>query len=411
MAGNLFFNVFAEFPFSAERGGGEMQLAMIMVCSFILFVTAVLLLIHEFCRLVSMEKHIGAFFCFLLLYSLLGFKAWTEIFYWFSGAVSYSLPLSSAMLAVTFYLQNKNKICFTAACVLVFLASGGSLEVAGTSCFGILIILCIKGCRNLQRKDYIFFGMAVLGALINTAAPGNFMRRNVVDASGLHISAAFIHSVSQAVTSFEWLFFKTPFCMVIVLCVSAGVYTGGGRWYCRMLFYKVIIMCAVMPVVTCFPVYLAYSTENGSVYFPNRCEFVCIFVIVFESMVSAIVSGIALREAGYLEKKREAAVLAALLCLLMPVWNEGCRYSNSVIYRMYNNEAIGNFKKYHNSVMDIYRMIEKSECGDVVIENIPAAVSDFYNINDAMSTDSQDWRNQAIAQYYGKNSIALKQDE
>lgn len=412
-----YFSMFLQGFLSPLNGYGEVQLAIVMVCNIILFELALILLISEVCKLFGIERHIKAFISFLALLSVLGFKAWTEIFYWFSGAVSYSFPLSVAMIAMVLYIKNRNMFTYVAACILAFLASGGSLEVAGTSCFGILIVLFVKGFSKLKKKDYIFFGIAVLGAMINTFAPGNFERRDVIDNTGLHLGEAFIYSVNQVICSIEYLLYQTPFLIVVILCVMIGVYVGeseeenGKRmWFNKIFVFKIIGMCAIMPVVTCFPVYLAYASPNGA-NFPNRCEFICILVITLVFMIMSILLGEFLKETRYIKNYKKLLVALIFLFLIMPMLNESYKYSSTVIYRMYNNLAMDKFKKYHDSIMDIYRGIEESESQNVVIENLPVAVDDFMDINSALSVDSIHWANEAIAKYYGKDSVALRQYE
>lgn len=138
-------------------------MAIVMAGNVILFIVSAVLLIWEICKYIGLERHLKAVISFLALFSILAFKAWVEIFYWFSGAVSYSIPLSVAMLALLLFLKDKDRWMFVLACILAFLASGGSLEVAGTSCFAILMILILKGYRNLQKKDYIFFWNCCVG--------------------------------------------------------------------------------------------------------------------------------------------------------------------------------------------------------------------------------------------------------
>lgn len=406
-----YFAMFMQEFLSPLSGFGEIQLALIMTGSCLLFMTAVILLVRELCSTAGMEKHVTCVLCFLLMFSILGFRAWTEIFYWFSGAVSYAIPLSLAMLAVVFYLKSRNMPVYIAGCILAFLASGGSLEVAGTSCFGILIILSVKGCKNLRKKDYLFFCTAVLGALINAAAPGNFVRRKRIDSSGLHAVAALIRSVHQVILSLEYLLFQTPFFMIAILCIIIGIYVGGGKWFSKHAVYKIIVMCAAMPVVTCFPVCLAYHLSDGRVYFPNRCEFVCTFVIIIAVMSVSVMLGVFLKETGIVKGYKKAGSVMLILFLVMSVQNESCRYSNSVVYRMYHNESIHAFQNYHESVMEMYRKIEADENADVVIDSLPAAVSDFPDIGAGLSVNSQEWQNQSIAEYYGKNSVALKPQE
>lgn len=398
-----YFSMFLQGFLSPINGLGEGQLAVVMVCNVILFVLALLLLIREICSLIDIENHLKALLGLFALFSILGFKEWTEIFYWFSGAVSYSFPLSIAMLAIMLYIKNKNMVTYVIACILSFLASGGSLEVAGASCFGILTLLFVKGFKNCRKRDYIYFGIAVLGAVINTAAPGNYVRHDVIDNSGLHVTDAFIRSINQSLDSIKYLVFKTPFWIIILSCVLIGIFIGGEKWFRTILACKIIIMCIFLPVVTCFPVFLAYSNTE---YFPNRCEFVEILICIISMMTISILVGVFLKAEKIVTGYKEGLIIILFLCLILPMINENYKYSNTVIYRMCKNDSINNFKKYHDSAAAIYHQIGESQSPDVIIESLPAPVPDFPQMD--LSIDSTYWINQEIAKYYHKNSVAVK---
>lgn len=398
-----YFSMFLQGFLSPINGLGEGQLAVVMVCNVILFILTLLLLIREICSIIGMEKHLKALLCLFVVFSILGFKAWTEIFYWFSGAVSYSFPLSFAMLAITLFIKNKNTATYVVACILSFLACGGSLEVAGAHCFGILTILVVKGFKNCGKLDYLFFGISVAGAVINTAAPGNYARHDVIDDSGLHVTDAVMRSVNQSVDSIKYLVFKTPFWLIIFSCVMIGIFIGGGKWFHKILACKIIIMYALLPVVTYFPVFLAYSNSE---YFPNRCEFVGILVCIFSIMTISILTGVFLKESKIITGYKEGVIIMLFLCLLLPVINNNYKYSNTLIYRMCSNGSIEQFKKYHDSAMAIYHQIGEAQSSDVIIESLPEPVPDFRQIN--LSTDPGYWINQGVAKYYNKNSVAVK---
>ena len=401
-----YFTIFLQGFLSPMNGFGEGQLAIVLIGNVVLIFVSLLLLIKEICKLIGMERHIRIFLSFLAIFSIFGFKAWTEVLYWYSGAVGYSVPLSVALLSIVLYLKNKNMFTYVIACMMAFLASGGTLEVAGTSCFAILTVLCVKGYKKCNMKDCIYFGAAVLGALINTVAPGNFLRHDVVDDSGLHIGSALIRSINRDISTIEELLFRTPFLIVVVVCVMVGIYVGGGKWFDKVLAYKMIAMCTILPIVTYFPVFLGYSRDD---YFPNRCEYVGVVSVVITIMLISVLVGILMRECGCKIGCKECAMFLLLLCLIMPTLSDYYKYSNTVIYRMYNNVAMDNFKKYHDGVTEIYQQIEESESPDVIIESLPEAVADFSQVS--LPTDSENWVNKAIAKHYGKNSVALKLQE
>ncbi len=405
-----FFSMFLQGFLSPINGAGPIQMSIVMISNVVLFICATIMLVQEISRLIGMEKHLKVFLSFLVLFSIFGFKAWAEIFYWFSGAVSYSIPLSVGMLALALFLKDKNIFTYILACVLAFLASGGSLEVAGTSCFAALTILFVKGYENLHKKDLFFFGIAVVGALVNAVAPGNFIRRDAIDDTGLHFGAAFINSVNQVIRSVEWLFYQTPFLVIAVLCVIVGVHIGGKGWFYKTLYLKIVGMCLALPVVTCFPVYLAYTSTNGT-GFPNRCEFVCVCVIVIVIMVISVLLGVFLKETECMKEYKNLLGMLVAVCLIIPMLNDNYKYSNTVIYRMYCNVAVDGFKKYHDNITEIYRTIENSDNQDVVIEALPAAVPDFLDISYSLTTNPGHFSNRALAIYYGKNSVVLKPQE
>ncbi len=104
-----------------------------------------------------------------------GFETYIEVFFWFSGATSYSFPVSLMFLAFALYIQlDANKMAFMViAGVCGFLAMGGTLAIAGAGCFTALRVLLYK----FDIKKLIIFIIWTIGAFINALAPGNYVRR------------------------------------------------------------------------------------------------------------------------------------------------------------------------------------------------------------------------------------------
>ena len=130
-----YFSMFLQAMLSPLNYGGLVQLRLVMVCNFCLFVLALYFFEREICLELKMSK--VYFWCFfsVSLLVLLAFYDWTEIFTWYTGAVVYSIPLSIGLIGSTLTLKIKNKCNIIAASFLVFCAVGGSLEVTGTICF------------------------------------------------------------------------------------------------------------------------------------------------------------------------------------------------------------------------------------------------------------------------------------
>ena len=130
-----------------------------------------------------------------------------ETFYWYTGICVYTLPLSCMLLCFSCYIayedKKENKFLIL-GCILAFLAAGGSLNVAALLCavllFGV-VYNCIVNCKI--EKNVLIGGTALLGALINTVAPGNFVRHSAFDEkiSPIRVSFELLTRINEILSS------------------------------------------------------------------------------------------------------------------------------------------------------------------------------------------------------------------
>lgn len=76
----------------------------------------------------------------------------------------------------------------------------------------------------LGYKDFVVFGFAVAGAMINAVAPGNYVRHSAIDNTGLHLGTAVMASVYELMDTVEDLFINTPFILLVIAALYIGVY-------------------------------------------------------------------------------------------------------------------------------------------------------------------------------------------
>lgn len=264
-------SMFLQAFLSPLNGFGNIQLCIVMVFNAVLFIVSLFVFIRAVCRELNIgNRNVWIAFC-LCMIGIFGFESWTEVFYWFSGAVSYSFPMSFCLLGIAVTLQAKSFRGGVIGAVLMFLASGGTLEVAGMGCF-VLLGICIvkKVLKSVEIKDWIVFGIAFVGALINTVAPGNYVRHERIDSSGLHLGRAVITTVLEVVHRLEELLFNTPFILIILIALVLGWYIGKSNKVKDMkIVLWVILVNAILPFVTCFPVCLGYSGGGYSLIDAN----------------------------------------------------------------------------------------------------------------------------------------------
>lgn len=400
-------SMFLQAFLSPLNGLGDIQLCAVMVFNAVLFIASLKMFISAVCKSLHMDIDVGRIWLFfsICVVGIFAFKSWTEVFYWFSGAVSYSFPMSFALLGVAIMLRSKSYRSGCIGALLMFLASGGTLAVAGAGCFVLLGICIVKKMgNNVTIRDYIILGVAVCGALINAAAPGNYVRHAIIDDTGLHFGTAMIASVLEVFRCLENLILNTPFSLIVLAALIAGAGIGSNNewneWKKSGKLAVVAAICAVAPFVVCFPVCLGY---NGGTYFPNRCEFVEISVLVISLVNLAIIAG-----GGYLaslavKRKREILTITAIFIIVMPNVNPSWKITQSMPYLMWKDLSYGRYKEYYNDVKAMYEFIDNDTNDNVFLPEMPKAIEHFSSV--AISEDMSNWINNAIAAYYHKNSL------
>lgn len=210
---------------SPLNGGGVIQLRIILIMNSLLFWWSLYVLMYNFWK--CLDKDV-TWKSVIILYAIVvsmitGFKVYRDNFYWFVGAMPYTVPMSLMLLGVSCLMlvirKQKKKYIYLGA-IFAFIASGGVLQVAGLNCW-ILLIICAFFNKG-EKKCWIVFLGGFLGALINSVAPGNFLRHNVIDTSGLHVLDSISMSFTVAASEIQWLFFETLAILFLIMCAILG---------------------------------------------------------------------------------------------------------------------------------------------------------------------------------------------
>lgn len=395
-----YFSKFIESFFSPLNGYGLAQLRAVMIANSLLFVIGICVFAFGICKqeIKSLQcKLLLVMSCFL---GVLGFEAWYQIFYWYTGAAYYTLPLSLLLFAIALITLSNKKICYFLAGILLFCASGGSLAIAGTGCYWMLMI----GISRLYKKrlckgDISIFIVAFTGALMNALAPGNYMRQSVIDDSGLHLFRAVIYSFSEVVATAEWLFLETWFIVIVMVALGVGIYVGKRSVVDKTYSWLLIAVNAVTPIVTYYPVCLGYSSGGG----PNRCRFILAFSFVVSVLIISVLAGKLIADYIHASHVREVAMVIILLMIIMPIKREGWKLSAMIPYRTMMELTEGNIQSYYRDANRIYDAISDDKNEDVFIYELPQDIDLFLPMN--LTQNPNYLINSECAQYYEKNSV------
>ena len=420
------FSMFLQAFLSPINNFGLPQLRAVMVGNALLFLVSLAALLWAGLSFFRMEE--DAFsgqavfgtkrlmplrLVILLLFFLTVANAdvYAEIYFWFSGAVAYSMPFSLLLIAWTLLLlmnQQKRsirgkKVCAGIAAVLLFLSSGGSLAVAGVGCYMALVLTAVffLSTGKISRYNLAVFAAGFAGALINVAAPGNFSRHDGTAGAGLHFGQAMVYTVRMFVEESGRLFRTTMFGLVFLLMIAAGVYLSGR---CRIAFreYGVATVLALLSgLVAYFPVALGY----GGYYVPNRCYFIIDTAMVISLLNLALFLGVCChRLCGLPSDGRTVAVLL-YICLAALIVTP-LSMEELPLYRVARYVHNGSYRAYYEKCAAVYDYLETCPEEDVVLE-MPEYIDDFECFY--FDEDENGWVNQGIAAYYGKRSVRRAQ--
>lgn len=417
-----FFSMFLQAFLSPINNFGLAQLRAVMVGNALFFFAAFLALLWT--GLSFFQTETGSFsetaglsgkhFLPLRLVILTAFVAvianadvYAEIWFWYSGAVAYSMPFSVLLVGLTLFLLinkertgQKRKTGYAVwAGILLFLSSGGSLAVAGAGCYMALVLtvafFLLSGKVSVHNLAVLAAGVA--GALINVVAPGNFARHDGTAGVGLHFGQALGYAARMFVEETGRLFRETILGLVFLLMIAAGLYLAGKCRVALKEYGVVTVLALAAGIVAYFPVALGY----GSYYIPNRCYFIIDVALVISLLNLALFAGICLhRICGLPADLRSIAVL--LYVCLAAVIVSPLSVEEMPLYRVARSVHNGTYRNYYEKCVGIYDYLETCPEQEVVLE-MPEFIEDFECFY--FDADEDGWVNQGIAAFYGKKSV------
>ena len=109
-----------------------------------------------------------------------------ELFYWYTGTLNFTVGITLAFFALGLLINymnapegKENNKLLIASMICAFLGSGCALEVSAPNCAFLLAVVSLSyPAFKKNRKVILPFVSAMVGAVINVLAPGNYNRAN-----------------------------------------------------------------------------------------------------------------------------------------------------------------------------------------------------------------------------------------
>ncbi len=403
-----FFSAWIQ-PENSWMYGGTM-----LVCT-VLFFAAFGALYHTIAQRIRLSTIMERGIFLLILFPFLNLRIYPEIFYWLSGACSYSLPIVIAMAGMSLLLKNNKGWKRTVGLGCIFIVGGGSLQVAACMCWGLLCIALYQTI-NYQRQTeesvkheinyrrvWSPFICAVVGTMVNVAAPGNFATE------GHELSGALSSLIKTIWFSFRMYLEKTKimfvdkyFLVFVIIAVLIGI-----RWEVKIRsrnVWMIAIFAAGAVYTAIFPVAYAYEMQRIE-FMPNRTLFLVDLVYIAGWIAFAVVLGNVIGQRANLRADTGLIITwcMAAICMLCIKGADSSQYMTLLTTKHLMQHKI---QSYSASVYQVYHEITESEEENVTVQFHgirPETVANF-----SLEKDPEDWINQALAKYFEKTTISAQ---
>lgn len=397
--------------FSLESCG----LGVEMVLLFLAFITSLfMLIIVASKRILGIESKGTITFCILVyLFVFLNTNIYKEIFYWFVGSsymMAMTLGLFTVALSIEFFFSPKMRVGGGILLSLSGALACNFFQEAILPGMVFIILWCvfsIKARRPLWKKTIPFWIMFLSG-VIAVAAPGNYVRHTRFDSS-LNITKACIDAGKIMLVILKHLIQQPLVIILILFCIYIGIRSQ------KKLMGKYSLIAGALFLITLycnsFPIALGYA---GTSYFPNRIYFVLDFTalagmvgtfICIGMYVNSLVQYERLCGRGYVE----LAMLgyASLLLYATLVYNQNI----SKLPWCQTVSAMREVEEIHDAWQECLVTIRDSKDKNVELE-IEERFCDSRVLSlPRLSDNEENWINEAVARYYDKDSVIVREKD
>lgn len=348
----------------------------------------------------------------LLIFMLLNSGSYPEVFFWWSGSGMYLTSTAFSMILIAsiikyWKLEEKKWI------------AGGSISFFGfwvcqefntpvfvLSVFLVLIIINIYQKKQVMRM-VVPFSFCLMGTLFCVFAPGNFIRQSELDDSGIHLIKACINTFYDVLYVSGHLLNNIIVLVGMFILIISGIYLTKQKIIkCRVNPFFVIGGGLMAMYLSVFPNALAYGSFG---LLPNRIIFVLNVFYTICIGASSFVFGCWLGN-KYTEIIQGGTLFlsafAVFLVLNISLFGNNGNFEDIP----YFHNAFLHYKVVYcrNNNILLLNRVRDSEDEDVIVTVKASEIdsSDILNLP-GYKEDSSDWVNEAIAKYFGKNSLSV----
>lgn len=341
-----------------------------------------------------------------------------ELFFWYTGAFNYTLELALSFLGLGLYIrllsqtsgQPRTIKLYIGASLLLFLASWGTLENTAINCGLALMTVVLNYKRIFDHKPLaVPFIAALLGAITNLIAPGNFARadRELIEGHitfGDAIRDAFTIVLNQTVYILKSPTFIALLLLVFVISLICEISIFEKANHITMI--TVLIGSVMVDFVTAFPIAYGQHIDGFKSMRTHATYLIAArLCIIFCNIVLAQVVRSRWGQTKAIITKVMLAVTIIFALVNSKTMLEEAKegFSYCIIADMYR----GNMQRVYNIRAYILSTLEMAEKGSDQVIYIKKPLDNRCMYSMGLQSESGEQVNVSASHLFGVNSVSV----
>ena len=316
-----------------------------------------------------------------------------ETFFWYSGAINYTVTFSLTLLTIGLYIQTfradderkiRRYLIFTS--IFAFLSSLGCLEVSAFNCCMLMAVLILSIERLKESRICMIPAVSgLVGAILNVLCPGNFSKSDMWTTEN-HTSVfdALKDSFNCYKSEARLILLSPSFILILIIVLILGLTLGFTvrRNSELTLIWLIVIVGGLFLVrfFTVFPVIFGYhSTDLDSARTKATYEAVARLTYIFEMLtVSDFVNHVLKHRTRFVSYVSAAAGCFILVfSLIHPTIIDSVDFSlvsdirDGMVYRVASDHHDGSLRRNYDTRMNVIHALEEAGPEDDVVLYVP----------------------------------------
>ena len=347
-----------------------------------------------------------------------------EGFFWYPGAVFYTLfyglMLFFMAMCLRFYVMDtlsggKTKILFGIKVFICALTGGiiGGGNYVTALITTILIFFMAIGCLIKKKPLFLtitfslLFFVTLLSLIISATAPGNLARQTLLDQPGA--LEAILLSFKEALrTVFSWTDLKIITAFILLMPAFYMVAKKTGFSFNYPLLVSLFSFCVFAAQYTP-PLYAMNSAGEGrlqNVIYYSFIWLVTINVFYWTGWLAVLLKKHSVHLHKIPVKQYTSAAILVFVVFFLALCNSMKSTSAFICTRDFMNGAA---KQYSEEAKERYEILHDKNIKQAELKAFSVKPEALFF--DDITEDQEDWRNKAMASFYQKETVVLREED